>query len=30
MKPNANGVAIYCRVSTDGQSVHLRVNELRE
>jgi DNA invertase Pin-like site-specific DNA recombinase len=30
MKSNANGVAIYCRVSTDGQSVDLQVNELRE
>jgi DNA invertase Pin-like site-specific DNA recombinase len=30
MKSTANGVAIYCRVSTDGQSVDLQVNELRE
>jgi DNA invertase Pin-like site-specific DNA recombinase len=30
MKTKSNGVAIYCRVSTDGQSVDLQVNELRE
>jgi DNA invertase Pin-like site-specific DNA recombinase len=29
MKSNANEVAIYCRVSTDGQSVDFQVNELR-
>jgi DNA invertase Pin-like site-specific DNA recombinase len=30
MKSKLNTVAIYCRVSTDGQSVDLQVNELRE
>ena len=30
MKSSANRVGIYCRVSTDGQSVDLQVNELRE
>jgi DNA invertase Pin-like site-specific DNA recombinase len=30
MKNNENRVAIYGRVSTDGQSVDLQVNELRE
>jgi len=30
MKSTANKVGIYCRVSTDGQSVDLQVNELRE
>jgi DNA invertase Pin-like site-specific DNA recombinase len=30
MKSKENGVAIYGRVSTDGQSVDLQVNELRE
>ena len=30
MKNNENRVAIYGRVSTDGQSVDLQINELRE
>jgi DNA invertase Pin-like site-specific DNA recombinase len=30
MKSNANRIAIYCRVSTDGENVDLQVNELRE
>jgi DNA invertase Pin-like site-specific DNA recombinase len=30
MKDIGNRVAIYCRVSTDGQSVDLQVNDLRE
>jgi len=30
MKDSGNRVAIYCRVSTDGQSVDLQVNELLE
>lgn len=30
MKDNENRVAIYGRVSTDGQSVDLQINELRE
>jgi DNA invertase Pin-like site-specific DNA recombinase len=30
MKPSAHRVGVYCRVSTDGQSVDLQVNDLRE